>query len=148
VEAIDELVFDYAPHEFAIMRQKVDAGGLREPVAPRQYFPVIDPPAEFPPLPRLNGPSDPRYANALLKDPDADPGYPFGLSAGLFVERGTRFIRNLSFCRRRRNALVTGHGRMFRITFQQPLPPRPFAIGAQCHFGLGLFIPEVPLEEY
>ncbi|MBI4454812.1 MAG: hypothetical protein HY644_02820 [Acidobacteria bacterium] len=74
VEAVEELVFDYAPDEFAVVRQQVDARQLREPVPPRQYFPVIDPPANFPPLPRLNDLSDPRSTNVLLKNPDADPG--------------------------------------------------------------------------
>ncbi|MBI4454821.1 MAG: hypothetical protein HY644_02865 [Acidobacteria bacterium] len=45
VEAIDELVFDYAAIEFAEVRKKVDTQELRQPVPPRQYFPVIDPPA-------------------------------------------------------------------------------------------------------
>lgn len=141
VEGVEELVFDYAPPEFARLRQGVDAGQEREPVPPRQYFPVIDAPDEFPRLPRLNGASDARYPNALLKDPDAVPGYPLGLSVGLFVDNGTRFIRALGFCRRRRNAEVKALGRMFRIRFAEPRPPRPFAIGAQCHFGLGLFVP-------
>jgi hypothetical protein len=30
---------------------------------------------------------------------------------------------------------------MFRIQFREPRQPRPFAIGDQCHYGLGLFIP-------
>jgi hypothetical protein len=47
----------------------------------------------------------------------------------------------LSFCRRRRNFQAKGHGRMFHIRFREPRLPRPFAIGDQCHFGLGLFIP-------
>jgi hypothetical protein len=36
---------------------------------------------------------------------------------------------------------MKGTGRMFQIEFRDPRNPRPFAIGDQCHFGLGLFVP-------
>jgi hypothetical protein len=79
------------------------------------------------------------FAGAFLKDPDAP--FTFGVSVGLFVDGGTRFIRAMSFGRRRRHHEVKGYGRMFRIVFREPRAPRPFAIGDQCHFGLGLFVP-------
>ncbi len=139
---IEELVFDYAPSELAELQQSLAQQSLTEPVPPRQFFPVIEPPAEFAALPRLSSVHDPRYLNASVKNPD-DPRYPFGLTVGLFVDQGTRFIRSLSFCRRRRDAEVKGPGRMFHITFREPRSPRPFGIGNQCHFGLGLFVPEL-----
>jgi hypothetical protein len=142
VEIIEELVFDFAPEELAVMQQAIDAGWVVEPMPPRQYFPVIDPPGEFPPLPKSDEFHDRRYPKACLKDPDR--GYPFGQAVGMFVDQGTRFIRALSFCRRRRNVEIQGHGRMFLIVFRHPRDPRPFAIGAQCHFGLGLFRPLEP----
>jgi hypothetical protein len=58
----------------------------------------------------------------------------------LFVNQGDRFIRALSFCRNRRSHQVRGHGRMLLLSFREPRRPQPFALGAQCHFGLGLFI--------
>jgi hypothetical protein len=30
---------------------------------------------------------------------------------------------------------------MFLLEFAKPLPTRPFSIGSQAHFGLGLFVP-------
>lgn len=136
---IDELAFDYDAEQFVQLRAEIESGTVSEPVAPRQYFPVTDPPDDFPPLSRLNGEGDCRYPHAVVKDPDVR--FPFGLSVGLFVDRQTRFIRALSFNRRRRNAEVKGFGRMFRITFTEAPPTSPFAIGDQCHFGLGLFVP-------
>lgn len=138
---IEELVFDYAHAEFETVRAELAAGRRTKPVPPRQYFSLIEPPKIFPPLPRLDGNGDYRFPDAVVKDPDA--GYPFGLAVGLYVEKGTRFIRALSFCRRRRKVEVKGYGRMLRLSFRKPRPSRrPFAIGAQCHFGLGLFVPE------
>ncbi|MBI2190696.1 MAG: hypothetical protein HYU36_01770 [Planctomycetes bacterium] len=142
VEAMEELVFDYAPKELASVRGAVASGRIAEPVAPRQYFPVVGPTADFPPLPRVGTAAYPEgYDGAWVIDPD-QPDAPFGVSSGLLVDRGTRLIRALGFCRRRRGAQVKGRGRMLRITFQQPRRSRrPFAIGDQCHFGLGLFVP-------
>jgi hypothetical protein len=142
LEIIEELVFDFASEELAVVQQAIDAGRVVEPMPPRQYFPVIDPPGEFPPLPKSDEFHDRRYPKACLKDPDR--GYPFGQAVGMFVDQGTRFIRALSFCRRRRNVEIQGQGRMFLIVFRYPRDPRPFAIGAQCHFGLGLFRPLEP----
>jgi CRISPR-associated protein Csb2 len=147
VAHIEELVFDYAPSELAEVRRGIERQEISEPVPPRQFFPVVDSsaadsPAEFPALPRPSSIGDPRYVGACLKEPD-DPGYSFGLRVGLLVDHGTRFIRSLSFCRRRRDTEVKGPGRMFRITFREPRSRRPFALGNQCHFGLGLFVPEV-----
>lgn len=139
VEIIEELVFDFAPEELAVVQQAIVAGQVVEPVPPRQYFPVIDPPVEFPPLPKSDDFRDRRYPKAHLKNPDL--GYPFGQAVGLFVDQRMRFIRALSFCRRRRKVEIQGPGRMFLIVFRQPRNARPFAIGAQCHFGLGLFRP-------
>lgn len=140
IKSIDELIFDYDPEEFTRLRRAVAVGAVSEPLPPRQYFPAVEQPTQYPPLPRVNGTGDVRYQNAVVKNPDA--GYTYGLSVGLFVDNGTRFVRALSFCRRRRNAEVRGPGRMLRITFRESRPPRPFAIGSQCHFGLGLFVPE------
>jgi hypothetical protein len=139
VEIIEELVFDFAPEELAVVQQAIVAGQVVEPVPPRQYFPAIDPPGEFPPLPKSDDFRDRRYPKAHLKNPDLS--YPFGQAVGLFVDQRMRFIRALSFCRRRRKVQIQGPGRMFLIVFRQPRNPRPFAIGAQCHFGLGLFRP-------
>jgi len=142
VARIDELVFDYDPVELTEIRGAIETGTTREPVPPRQFFPVIEPPSTFPLLSTPDSLCDPRYEGACIRNAD-DPQYPFGLAVGLLVDHGTRFIRTLSFCRHRRDAEVKGPGRLFRITFREPQPPRPFAIGDQCHFGLGLFVPAV-----
>jgi hypothetical protein len=84
-------------------------------------------------------PDDPRYLGASLKAPDEalTPGF----ATGLCVYNGSRFIRALAFCRKRRQHYVDGQGRMFLLEFAKPLPTRPFSIGSQAHFGLGLFVP-------
>jgi hypothetical protein len=82
---------------------------------------------------------DSRYRNALLKAPD-EPSAP-GLITGLRVEGGNRLVRALAFCRRRRNHMIEDTGRMFRIEFAAARLGRPFSIGSQTHFGLGLFVP-------
>jgi hypothetical protein len=79
-----------------------------------------------------------RILYTVLKDPDS--GHGFGSSVGLLVSNGSRFIRALSFCRRRRAHEVKGNGRVLRIIFNQARPLRPFAIGSQSHFGLGMFV--------
>jgi hypothetical protein len=139
IEEISEIVFDYAPEELTPTLDAVAASMLREPIPPRQYFAVADSPSTYPPLPRFAEIAHDRFRGACLKDPNT--GYPFGLSVGLRVDCGNRFVRALSFCRRRRQFQVKGSGRMFLIRFLAPRAPRPFAIGDQCHFGLGLFIP-------
>ncbi|MBA3912931.1 MAG: type I-U CRISPR-associated protein Cas5/Cas6 [Acidobacteriales bacterium] len=139
VKAIYEFVFDYAPMELAATARAMAEGRLVEPVPPRQFFPVIDLPEQFPPLPRIDLAVHRSFIGASLKDPD--DAFPFGLSIGFTVCEGNRFIRAGSFGRRRRERQVKGPGRMFRIEFHQPREPRPFAIGDQCHYGLGLFIP-------
>jgi len=139
IEAISEIVFDYASEELSVAQSAVAAGALQEPIPPRQYFPAGEAPLLYPPLPRLAEIAHGRLYGACLKDPDS--GFPFGLSVGLKVDGGSRFIRALSFCRRRRNWQVKGHGRILMIRFAAPRTPRPFAIGDQCHFGLGLFVP-------
>jgi CRISPR-associated protein Csb2 len=142
LETIQEIVFDYSPSELASTLEALVAGKATQPVPPRQYFPAVVPPTAFPGLPTLERLDDDRFHGASLKNPDA--GYPFGLSVGLLVDRGTRLVRALSFCRRRRNLEVRGYGRMLLIRFRRPRAPRPFALGAQCHFGLGLFAPSTP----
>ncbi len=137
---IQEIVFDYDPEVLAVTQQEPVAAKIHEPVPPRQFFPVIPAPEQHPPLPGRNGLRSRRYSGAWLKDPDA--GFPLGSSIGLVVGDGTRFIRALSFTRRRRGTIAKGFGRIFQLTFTTPVPPRPFAIGDQCHFGLGLFVPE------
>lgn len=139
VADISEIVFDYAPDELMVAKQAVAAGIAQEPIPHRQYFGVADSTSTYPPLPRpLEFPQE-RFRGGCLKDPDA--GFPFGLSIGLTVDGGQRFIRALSFCRRRRNCQAKGYGRMFRIRFQAPRSSTPFALGDQCHFGFGLFVP-------
>ncbi len=139
VQAVREIVFDYAPHELAANVAAADSGRVTEPVPPRQYFPVIAKPVTYAPLPRFDQDAPQQFRGACVKDPDA--GYSFGLSIGLCVDNGSRFIRAMSFCRRRRHSRVKGCGRLFTVRFRDQRPPRPFAIGDQCHFGLGLFIP-------
>ncbi|GAB6167476.1 hypothetical protein JCM19992_34760 [Thermostilla marina] len=141
VAKIEEIVFDYMPDELSALVKNLPADTASKPLPPRQYFPVIDAPADYPPLARPTLIHESRYVGAALKDPDA--GYCFGLNIGLRVDGGNRFIRAASFCRRRRHHKVTGCGRMLRITFARPRSPQPFAIGNQSHFGLGLFIPSV-----
>jgi hypothetical protein len=138
---IQELVFDYDPSQLAEVQRVVAEGVLRPPIPPRQYFPVIAPPAGFAELPKTIGPASKAdwYRGAAWKDPD-EP-FTFGLCSGLCVDEGRRFIRAFAFCRRRRNHEVRGPGRMFCLIFRDKRAPRPFAIGDQCHFGLGLFLP-------
>jgi len=83
--------------------------------------------------------SDARYRTAWLKPPDElfDPG----TLAGLQLDGGTRLLRSLAFCRRRRHHVIEAPGRMFRIEFANARPSQPFSLGSQCHFGLGLFQP-------
>jgi hypothetical protein len=144
VGTIQEIVFDYASDELAAAVKNVAAGRVSEPVPPRQYFPITEPPSAYPPLPRLGDISIETFRGACVKDPDA--GFPFGSSVGLCVDSGTRFIRAMSFCHRRGHLRAKGHGRMFILRFRTPRQSRPFAIGDQCHFGLGLFVP-VPEAE-
>jgi CRISPR-associated protein Csb2 len=139
IEEISEIVFDYAPDELMATLEAVAAGTLQEPIHPRQFFASVEPLSTYPPLPRFHETVCDRFQGACLKDPDT--GYPFGLSVGLRVDCGERFVRASSFCRRRRKFQAKGDGRMFLIRFCNPRLPRPFAIGDQCHFGLGLFIP-------
>jgi hypothetical protein len=138
---IQELVFDYEPDELKAVTAAITSGKLNQPVPLRQYFPMIDRPALFPPLSQVFSRQLAAFPGVSLKDPDN--GYPFGLAVGLFVNRGTRFIRALSFCRNRRGFQVRGFGRMLAMQFRTPPSRRPFAIGSQCHFGLGLFVPAV-----
>jgi hypothetical protein len=138
---IHEFVFDFAPSELQEIQLAVANGEIHSPVPPRQYFPVIDPPVEYPPLPKpvRSGVQSSRYEGAVQKDPD-EP-FTFGLCSGLYVDGGRRFVRSLAFCRRRRHHDLKGPGRMFCLVFRDERSRRPFAIGDQCHFGLGLFVP-------
>lgn len=136
---INEIVFDYMVDELAEAATAITTRILAEPVLPPQFFAVIEPPLEFPPLPQPSAIADARYLNAAVKDTDS--GYCFGNSIGLFVDNHSRFIRALSFCRRRRGHELRGRARMLQIVFCQPRQPRPFAIGSQAHFGMGLFVP-------
>lgn len=139
VQSFQELVFDYAPDQLAEALDTVDSDRVNQPLPPRQYYPVIAPPVEYPPLPRFGVANIEHYRGACVKDPDAH--YAFGLSIGLLVADGTRFVRAMSFCRRRRNIEAKGPGRMFAIHFRTLRQPQLFAIGDQSHFGLGLFVP-------
>lgn len=139
VEAIQEIVFDYAPSELAVIISAVTEGRETEPVPPRQYFPVIEAPADFAPLPIASWRGQHSFAGAWLKNPDDK--FTLGLSVGLMVNGGTRFIRAANFCRRRRHHEVKGPARMFRIVFRKKREPLPFSIGDQCHFGMGMFVP-------
>ena len=136
---ICEFIFDYMPRELAAVLDVAASHQVSEPVPPRQYFPVIDPPQSYPPLPHQFGMRGGRYQGASLKNPEE--GYGFGTSIGFIAEGSGRFIRALSFCRQRRGHEVRGHGRMLPIAFSHPRSLRPFAIGSQSHFGLGLFVP-------
>ena len=136
VESICELVFDYDPDTLPTPAIVETSGGAAFP--PRQFFPVVEPPASPIPLAVRSLGQRPTYPGACRKDPDQ--GHPFGLSVGLFVNDGTRFLRALAFCRNRRGQEVKGYGRMLEIRFRIPKIARPFAIGSQCHFGLGLFV--------
>jgi CRISPR-associated protein Csb2 len=140
VESIQEIIFDYAPNDLIATEAAISAGQTHEPVVPRQYFPVVTPPQQFSPLPNAHAFRDLRFLEACCKHPNE--GFTFGTSIGLLTNNGSRFIRAMSFCRRRRNHEVRGPGRMFRVEFVHPRQPRPFAIGSQCHFGLGLFSAE------
>ena len=84
--------------------------------------------------------SDARYRNAWLKPPD-EPFVP-STFAGFHLDGGTRMLRALAFCRRRRHHVIEASGRMFRIEFANARPSQPFSLGSQCHFGLGLFVPD------
>src|SRR5262249_793948 len=139
---IQEFVFDYAPSELEAVQLALANGELHPPLPPPQFFPVIDPPVVYPELPRpvIPGMLNDRYEGSMQKDPD-EP-FTFGLCSGLYVDGGTRFVRSLAFRRHRRNHQVRGPGRMFCLIFRNERPSRPFAIGDQCHFGLGLFMPE------
>lgn len=139
VKGIQEIVFDYAPHDLSKTIAAISDQRVEEPAPPRQFFPVVEAPSEYPPLPKDQILADRRFSGASLKDPNAS--LPFGLSIGLLTNDGTRFIRALSFCRQRRNHKLKGFGRMLRIEFAEPRARRPFAIGDQSHFGLGLFVP-------
>ncbi len=86
--------------------------------------------------------ADPRYCGFWLKPPD-EPPVP-GAIAGFYVDSGNRLLRALEFCRRRRRHGIEAMGRMLHIRFAAPRAARPFSIGSQCHFGLGLFVPAAP----
>lgn len=137
VESITELVFDYDPDTLPTPAVVDARGGAAIP--PRQFFPAIEPPASPTPLAERSPGHRPSYPGVCRKDPDE--GHPFGLSVGLFVSDGTRFIRALSFCRRRGEHQLKGNGRMLCLRFASPQLHQPFAIGSQCHFGMGLFVP-------
>jgi len=138
---IQELVFDYAPSELQAVEIAISEGQMHPPCPPRQFFPVVEAPAEYPALPTPGNAAamDIRYKGCAQKDPDEQ--FTFGIRIGLYVGGGERFVPSLGFCRRRRNHQVRGPGRMFCLAFRDKRPPQPFAIGDQCHFGLGLFLP-------
>ena len=136
IESIRELVFDYDPITIPTPTIVEASGGVAFP--PRQYFPIIAPPPNPIPLAVREQGFLPYYPGVCSKNPDQ--GHPFGLSAGLFVNEGTRFVRALGFCRNRRGNQVKGYGRMLLIRFREARRPQPFALGSQCHFGLGLFV--------
>jgi CRISPR-associated protein Csb2 len=135
VESIRELVFDFDPASLPI---PTATGTTAKAIPPRQYFPVVSPPSDPIPLAVRGQDYPPAYPGVCWKDPDQ--GYPFGLSVGLFVSGGTRFVRSLSFCRNRRGRQAMGYGRMLCIRFRDARQPQPFALGSQCHFGLGQFV--------
>jgi len=141
IAEISEIVFDYSATELRAAHEALASGVVQEPISPRQHWGAADPASPYPPLARPHEFADERFRGACLKDPDV--GFPFGLSVGLNVDGGNRFIRALSFCRRRRKWQVKGHGRMLRLRFVGPRSSRPFAIGNQCHFGLGLLVPVI-----
>ena len=83
-----------------------------------------------------------RYPGGCVRDPD--DLCPLGLSRGLFVGNGRRFVPALAFYRvRKSDEWAKGPGVMLRIKFTSQFSSRPFAIGQFCHFGLGLFVPSL-----
>jgi hypothetical protein len=142
VKSIQEIVFDYAPSELRKINHALSQHEITEPVPPRQFFPVIASPDIFPPLPSNGKLNDRRFQGGFLKNPD--DGFPFGMSIGILTNEGTKFVRAMSFCRQRRSHKAKGYGRIFYIEFNKPRSSNPFAIGDQCHFGLGLFVPVKP----
>lgn len=142
---IDELIFDYDPAQLANLQQPIESSDSVQSQPPRQLFQNREEADIIPPLPSRSLIHDVRYPNAMIKDPDAP--YCLGTSTGLVVDDATRFIRTLSFCRRRRNHQLQGMGRMLCITFNRARSPKPFAIGDQCHFGMGLFVAEKESDE-
>ena len=131
--SVDELVFPFLQPEFTPGEWDENDTQGKGASAGRPSAPTARP------MERLGLPNDPRYVGAWLKAPDEalTPGF----ATGLYVDSGSRFIRTLEFCRQRRHHVVNGNGRMFQIEFATPHPARPFSIGAQAHFGLGLFVP-------
>ena len=130
---VAELVFPVSSSEFA-PGQSRDNG--RQETAVSAGRPLAPPAGAT----KESGlPDNPRYIGGLLKAPDEalTPGF----ATGLCVENGSRFIRALAFCRKRRGHVVDGKGRMFLLEFATPRAARPFSIGSQAHFGLGMFVP-------
>jgi CRISPR-associated protein Csb2 len=95
------------------------------------------------PLPSAAIGIDPiRYPGGCVRDPD--DACPLGLSRGIFVANGRRFVPALAFNRiRTSDEAAKGSGVMLRIRFKSRQASRPFAIGQFCHFGLGLFVPSL-----
>ena len=148
-DRIDEIVFDYDPSSLGDVgasdpRQQllthVQAdlpGSSGEPVVTRGGFLTASLNATLPTLAEVDSA---HYPRACKRDPD--DACPLGLSRGLFVANGQRFVPALAFHRiRGQEDRAKGPGLMLRIRFASPQPARPFAIGQFCHFGLGLFVP-------
>jgi CRISPR-associated protein Csb2 len=151
-DEIDEIVFDYDPsslgsvkasdprQEFLTHVQTDLQGPSGETVVQRGGFLIASLNA---PLPVPATGIDPiRYPRACTRDPDQ--ASPLGLSRGLYVSNGQRFVPALAFHRiRTEDDQAKGPGMMLRIRFSSRRPSRPFAIGQFCHFGLGLFVPSL-----
>jgi hypothetical protein len=74
----------------------------------------------------------------------ADMPLPPGGDFLMSLFNGQNTIRPLDFCCRRKGVVVNATGRYLQITFSNPHPRNPFAIGQSSHFGLGLFVPAEP----
>lgn len=137
-DRIDEIVFDYdlsslgglGPHDhrqhLVAHLQRDLQGASGDVLVGRGGFIVESLNA---PLAAATNIPDPRYPAACIRDPD-DPA-PLGMSRGLFVAKGQRFVPALEFHRiRTAEDRAKGPGVMLRIRFGSSQPARPFAIGS------------------
>ena len=152
-DQIEEIVFDYNlsslgsvtlwpdPRQQLLVHVQADVqNSAGELVVQRGGFLVAHLNAPLPNAPIGIDPT--RYPGGCVRDPDDD--CPLGMSRGIFVANGRRFVPALAFNRiRTSDEPAKGPGVMLRIRFKSRQASRPFAIGQFCHFGLGLFVPSL-----
>jgi CRISPR-associated protein Csb2 len=155
-DRIDEIVFDYDPSSLGRLGQRDprrhfaahvqnDLKGAQGELLVERGGIAAGTLTALMPIPATDL-EDIRYPNACVRDPD-DP-VPLGMSHGLMVAAGQRFVPSLAFCRvRTTDDRAKGRGVMLRVRFGSSQPARPFAVGKFCHFGLGLFVPLVGEHE-